>query len=290
MSQTTNGKFNYRAFISVLSGFTFLAMAVTGLVIFFAPSCRIARDTDWSVWGFAKEQWTAVHVWFSLAFVIAAALHIYLNWACLITYFRNKLREGFALRTEWVLALAICAVIGLGTVYEVTPFSSLAAYQGTFKHSEGGLGAGGQGWRGGRGAMQPGQNYFASPTGAITGSASGKACEQGKTGSCETATKSCGAEGACENASEPASVTQEEAQVIACAETQMQGPAASAVGFGIGRQTLKQFCAEQGIDLASVISVLKSRGFDAGGSMTMRQIADSAGVHPRELRALLVSQ
>jgi hypothetical protein len=63
MSQAANGKFNYRAFVSVLAGFTFLAMAVTGLVMFFAPSCRIARDTSWAVWGYSKEQWTAVHVW-----------------------------------------------------------------------------------------------------------------------------------------------------------------------------------------------------------------------------------
>ena len=60
MSQTVNGKFNYRGFVSVLAGFTFLAMAVTGLVMFFAPSCRIARDTGWTVWGYGKD---AVCLW-----------------------------------------------------------------------------------------------------------------------------------------------------------------------------------------------------------------------------------
>ena len=145
MSQTANGQFNYRAFVSVLAGFTFAAMAVTGLVMFFAPSCRIARDTSWTVWGYGKDQWTAVHVWFSIAFVIASAFHIYLNWVTLTNYFKTRLHQGFAFRTEWIAAVVICGVIGLGTLYEVAPFSLLTAWKETFKRAEGGSGAGGQG-------------------------------------------------------------------------------------------------------------------------------------------------
>jgi len=226
MSEKTNGQFNYRAFVSVLSGLTFAAMAATGLVMFFAPSCRIARDTSWTVWGYGKEQWTAVHVWFSIVFVIASAFHIYMNWAVLVNYFKTKLHQGFALRTEWIAALAICGVIGLGTIYDVAPFSSLVAWKDTFKHSEGGTGAGGQGWRGGRAALQQGQSYFASP-------------------------------------------------------------ASSTAGVGMGQKTLRQFCTDEGIELSSAISRLQSQGFTVRQTTTMREIADSAGVHPSKLRSLL---
>ncbi len=286
MSQTTNGQFNYRAFISVLAGFTFAAMAATGLVMFFAPSCRIARDTSWTVWDYSKEQWTAVHVWFSIAFVIASALHIYMNWAALVNYFKTKLHQGFALRTEWVSALVICGVIGLGTIYEVAPFSSLTTWKETLKHGQGGLGAGGQGWRGGRGITQAAQNYFGSPASTTAGSSCAE-CEEGKTGSCETATKSCGPGDSCESSGQTQNLIQQQGQAGTCAETQVQGPAASAAGFGIGQKTLSQFCAEQGIELSWAISRLQSKGFTARQTMTMREIADSARVHPRELRSLL---
>jgi hypothetical protein len=277
MSQAANGKFNYRAFVSVLAGFTFLAMAVTGLVMFFAPSCRIARDTSWTVGGYSKEQWTAVHVWFSIAFVIAAAFHVYLNWAALTNYFKTRLHQGFAFRPEWVSALVICAVIGIGTVYEVAPFSSLTAWKEAFKRGEGGSAAGGQGWRGGRASLQEGQNYFASPPSSTASS-------------CETSEKSSGGQGACDSRGQSQNATQQQGQGGTCTETQMQRPAAGPAGYGIGQKTLTQFCTEQGIELPWAISRLQSKGFIATQTMTMREIADSAGVHPRELRSLLQAQ
>jgi Domain of unknown function (DUF4405) len=219
MSERANGHFSYRAFVSVLAGFTFVAMAGTGLVMFFAPSCRIARDTSWSVWGYDKTQWTAVHVWFSIAFVAASAFHIYLNWAALTNYFKARLHRGFAFRTEWIAALAICGVIGLGTIYEVSPFSSLVAWKQTIKYGQPGMAAGGRG-----------RPFDGAP---------------------------------------------------------VQSPAASMTRYGMGQKTLRQFCADEGIELSWALSRLRDEGLTAMETMTMRQIADGAGVHPRELRAIL---
>lgn len=266
MSQTSNSQFNFRALVSVLSGFTLAAMAVTGLVMFFAPSCRVARDMSWTVWGYSKEQWTAIHVWFSIAFVIASAFHIYLNWTALCCYFKNKLREGFAFRPEWVIALMICCVIGLGTIYEMTPFSSLLTWKETFKRSEFG-----GGYRAGR----IGRSAFGLSGSAAAGMESGQ---------------SCGMENSCQSCEKSQNLIQQPVKKDACIETQVQGPAASAAVFGMGQKTLKQYCAEQGVDLSWAISRLQSKGFKAGQTMTMREIADSASVHPRELRSILNPQ
>ncbi len=244
MSEKTNGQFRGRAFVSVLAGFTFVAMAVTGLVMFFAPSCRIARDTSWTVWGYDRDQWTAVHVWFSIAFVGASMLHIYLNWAALTTYFKTKLHRGLAFRTEWIAALVICGVIGLGTIYELAPFSSLTAWKETFKRGEGGSGAGGQGWRGGRASLQQAQSYFGSPARIAAGNSRDLEC-------------------------------------------QAQSPIQSTAPYGMGQKTLKQFCSDEGIELSWAVSHLRNEGFTAREAMTMREIADGAGVHPRELRTIL---
>jgi len=237
MSDTTHQPFNKRAFVSVLVGFSFILMAVTGGVLFFAPSCRIARETSWSFLGHSKDQLVAVHIWFSIAFSITAIFHIYLNWAAIKRYFSTKLRQGIAFRLEWVTALIICCLIYAGTIGEVAPFSSLMALEESYKHSdtEGGAGQGRHGgaFRGGTGSRPQ-----------------GPATQPGGTGT------------------RPA-----------------QGPQHSA--GGIGRMTLGQFCENEGIPLDKAASRLQDKGVSAKQTMTMREIADQMGIHPRDLRALL---
>jgi len=238
MTEKAGKSFNYRGFVSIFVGISFFLMAATGLVLFFAPSCRIARDTSWSVLGYDKDQWVAVHVWFSLGFVIASIFHIYFNWTTLMCYFKSKIRKGFALRAEWIAALVICGIVYAGTTLEVPPFSSLMAWKETFKHE----GPGGGHGRGRRGL-------------AIEHMIESDASEQSQAGIHE--------------------------------EEHTPGEGRNRGGFGMGRKTLKQFCNEEGIELSSAITLLKNNGFTVRETMTMREIADSKWVHPRELRNIL---
>jgi hypothetical protein len=242
--------FNLRAFASVFAGLSFMLMAVTGLVLFFAPSCRIARDTSWAVWGHDKEQWVAVHVWLSIGFVVASIIHVYVNWTALTSYFKSKIHKQLALRTEWIVAVAICVALYVGSARGVTPFSSLMAWKETFKHP---AAESGHGWRGGRVAGQQIQND-ASHT------------QQGHT------------DGAFSSNGQRSDLQQ------------TQGPGGRGLGRaggGMGQKTLRQFCSEEGVELAWAMLRLRNEGFAAQDTMTMRQIADGAGVHPRELRGVL---
>jgi hypothetical protein len=160
MSNKTKKPFNFRAFVSVLAGFSFIFMAVTGLILFFTPSCRIARDTSWIFWGHDKDQWVAVHVLFSIAFVVASLFHIYLNWTALTSYFKTKLQQRFAFRAEWISVLVICSIFYVGTVREAVPFSSLIAWKETFKHGE--TGTGEQGRHFGQSGMRALERQFTS--------------------------------------------------------------------------------------------------------------------------------
>jgi len=238
MTEKTGKPFNYRAFVSVLTGFSFILMTVTGLVLFCTPSCRIARDTSWSILGYNKDQWIDVHVWFSIVFVIASIFHIYFNWAVLVCYFKAKVRRGLALRAEWIVALVVCGIIYAGTIYEAAPFSTLMAWKETFKHE--GPGAGEHGRR-----------------------------RQGRSR---------------ENTSESGIIEQ---QVELHESQQSQSPHREGNRSRMGQKTLKQFCSEEGIDLASAVLILKNQGYAVRGTMTMREIADSKGVHPSELRNIL---
>ncbi len=242
MVETRGKSFNYRAFVSVFVGISFLLMAVSGLVLFFAPSCRIARDTSWTVLGYDKDQWVALHVWFSIGFVVTSIFHIYFNWAALMNYFKSKLTKSFAFRSEWIAALVICGIVYAGTTFAVPPFSSLMTWKETFKHE----GPGGVGHGRGR-AGQTRESMIESDV-------------------------------------------REQPQVEIHEEEHTPGtPGAgrNRGGFGMGQKTLKQFCDEEGIDLSSALLRLKKEGYAVRETMTMRQIADSQGVHPSELRGLL---
>jgi hypothetical protein len=240
MAETTGKSFNRRAFISVLTGLSFIVMAVTGLALFFAPSCRIARDTSWSVLGYDKDQWVAVHVWFSITFVVAALFHIYCNWTALICYFKAKIRRGFAFRVEWIAALLLCGLVYAGTIFEAPPFSSLMAWKETFKREgSGGYGRGKQGWA---------QQSMIEP-----------------------------------GISEPSLLGMHEEELT-------HKPQRESRQFGMGQKTLKQFCNEEKIELSWAISRLKNEAYTARDTMTMREIANSKGVHPRELRNILAAR
>lgn len=263
--------FSLRAFASVLAGISFVLMVITGLVLFIAPSCRVARDSSWIVWGHDKDQWIAIHVWLSIVFVVASFIHIYLNWAILINYFKTKLHKGLAFRYEWVSALVICALIYAGTSYGVAPFSSLMLWKESFKHNET---SAGQGYRGGRGLSRgfaaqqiQGPHGYAVPNEhglqneACSSCDESSTCEQGLTGQKAECTDSC--------------------------ESQVSSSGHGAGPGGMGRKTLRQFCSDEGIEISWAITHLKAQGLTVRETMTMRQIADAAGIHPSALRTLL---
>jgi len=252
MGNNAKESFNLRAFASVFAGLSFVLMAVTGLVLFFAPSCRIARDTSWAVWGHDKEQWVAVHVWLSIACIIASIIHIYLNWTALTNYFKSKIHKGLAFRTEWIAALAVCVILYAGSARGVAPFSSLMAWKETFKHGTAGVAESGQGWRGGRTASQQFQNHASN-------------AEQDRA---------------------RVALNSNEHQVNFQQTQGTGGHGPGRAGGGMGRKTLRQFCTDEGILLSWAISHLQSQGLAVRDTVTMREVADSLGIHPREMRAV----
>jgi len=265
MGKEEKKPFNRRKFVSVFAGFSFVLMALTGLGMFFAPSCRVARDTSWAVWGHSKEDLAAVHVWFGTVFVIAAGYHIYLNWTALKNYFKTKVGEGIGLRTEWVIALLICLAVYVGTVRTVWPFSSLIEWKETYHHGvvSGQAEHGSHGRRGGR-----------SPAVGGSGCTESDSCNaEGQPGH---------GRGSCEDVEGESAI-----QTGRGRQGGGRGQGANVTQRGMGQMTLSEFCQNEGIKLTWAIGRLRDEGFAAQGTMTIREIADGAGVHPRELRGIL---
>ena len=134
MSETRQG-FGWRAMTSVVVTLAFLVLLITGTVLFIAPPGRIANWTNWNILGFGKHDWVDLHVVFGTLFLAAALFHVVFNWKVLVSYFKNRLSHHFALRLEWVAALALCIAVFTCTRAAWPPFSSLLAFNERIKNS-----------------------------------------------------------------------------------------------------------------------------------------------------------
>lgn len=117
--------FQFRAFISLLTAFSFLLSVLSGIALFLAPSGRIANRIGWTFWGIDKHQWGDLHTWLCLLFTVACLFHIVLNFRPIINYLKIFGSRMYRIRFEWLIALAVCVLIFAGTLYQWKPFSRL---------------------------------------------------------------------------------------------------------------------------------------------------------------------
>ncbi len=122
-------KFQKRGFASLLLALSFLVATVSGVVLYLAPRGRTANWTDWSMLMLGKHEWSAIHVNSCLLLLIAAALHVQLNWAVLCSYGRKMFSGGVQLKQEALLAVLFTVLVTVGTYLNVPPFSFVTDFQ-----------------------------------------------------------------------------------------------------------------------------------------------------------------
>lgn len=303
MSVNTYKQFSWRAFFSVLMALSFIGMTFTGVILFVVPPGRIANWTGWTLLALTKHQWIGLHDWFSIIFVVASAFHVYLNWNLFVSYFKNKISKAFAFRAEWVLALVICAAVFLGTLGDVKPFSSLLAWSESIKHN----------WESPqRSAPIPHAELL-----TLT-----ELAEQVRGVDIETMLtnlKAWGIEVEYANVvlgelADLYNITPVQLYNIALGQRVGRrgqgghgagglsggtcqyedartggntGYGQSGFGRGLGQLTLKEYCGEISLDVDTAVKKLRDAGYNARPEMTIRGIADTAGVHPSQIRTIL---
>ncbi len=278
-------RFHWRAFISVITALSFVAMSVTGVVLFVTPPGRIAHWTGWRMFALTKDQWAGQHIWFSLIFMIAAILHLYLNWRSFLSYFRSKIRKAFAWRTEWVAALLVCGLVGWGTLAEAGPFSALLTWNEAIKHS----------WE------TPVDQAPIPHAELLTLSELAQKTEGLELESMVQNLQVAGIEVPSPDVilgdlAQKAGMTPMQLYALATGQDRMPRPGGGRGanrqsqqqgGYGIGRLTLRQYCQQQNLDLDQAVQRLREKGFQPTPDMTLRDIAVSGGVHPSAMRDIL---
>ncbi len=124
-----NKKFSWKVFISFTLTFAFFLILLTGIILYLKPPGRIANWINWTLWGFDKHQWQALHTIFSFTFVIFSLLHLFwINWKGFWSYMVSKKNGGFNKLKEFVISIVVVLFIGFGTHYQIPPFSYIMDY------------------------------------------------------------------------------------------------------------------------------------------------------------------
>lgn len=275
MSSEKRGAFGGRGFTSVAAALSFVALAVTGVVLFFTPVGRVAHWTGWRLLGLSKGQWEALHIWFALSFLIATGFHIWLNWRPLLGYFKSRLTRRFALRREWTLALVLCGVVFAGALIELPPFSSLMTLNEMVQSS----------WE--KSDERPpiphaellSLRELAGEVGAELETMLARLKARG------IAVES--PESVVRDVASEHGLTPVQVYNIAVGESGRRKSGQSGAGRGLGRKTLREFCAEEGLDLTTSLERLRAAGLEADAQMSLRDIAQQGGLRPADLLDVL---
>jgi len=295
MAQDSKTAFQWRAFISTLTGLSFVAMCLTGIILFVVPPGRVANWTGWTLYGLTKAQWQALHIWFSLLFMVAAIVHIVYNWQCLLRYCQSKVTKAFTLRAEWSLSLVLCVVLLVATLANWRPFSSLVDWGESIKHS----------WD------DPTRRPPVPHMELLTLSA---LAEQVEDIPLDTMLENLRARNIAVDSPDAIvgelaaahGMTPETLYNIAIGAAHRghgrgagqpggggsgggrgMGGGGGGGGSGFGRMTLEQYCADAGIDTDAAIEKLRATGVTATRTTTIREIAETANVRPSAVPDLL---
>jgi hypothetical protein len=254
--------------VSVLVGFAFVLLVVTGFILYISPPGRVANWTDWSILTLRKEEWAAMHISFGALLLVTGIFHIIFNWRPLISYFKNRLSRRLGFRAEWAVAIGLGALIVFGTKADLPPFGSLAALSEEIKQS----------WD------EPAQRAPIPHAELLT--VAELADEAGV--DIETAVPRLRASGVGEFttdtvikdlAEQSGLSAQHLYQIMAPSEGRGgHGQGRGGGGRGMGWKTLEQFCADEGIELADAVNKLQAAGITSTKDQTMREIAVENGI------------
>jgi hypothetical protein len=245
-------KFNFRGFVSLFVVILFLLISVSGIILYVAPSGRIANEAGWSVLGLNKFDWQSVHTIFTFIFVITIGFHLFYNWRPLLIYFRKKIESHFRLRYEFFGATALTVVLFFLLFNGAPPFSTIMELRDNFKHAS------------------------AESNTAVGDSvviAAADSCASGKSESCSKEKEE--TEVSCSKAADAAKRTNK---------------SNTGEGMGLGRKTIAQLFADLHLSGKDGFDRLASKGIKAENGEKVKEVAEKYNMRPTDINTILSSK
>ena len=123
----------FRKAISLTALWAFGLLILTSIILYIVPAGRVAYWAEWRLWGLTKTQWGELHINLGVLFLIAGALHIYLNWKAILAYLKTRAKQLRIFTRDFNIATALTALVLLGTYYELPPFRTVIAASNAIK-------------------------------------------------------------------------------------------------------------------------------------------------------------
>ena len=128
--------FSFRSFTSFILAWTFLALLLSGSVLFISPPGRVANWTDWRMLFLTKMQWTAVHTLMATIFLVGGLFHLLkFNWRVFYAYLMKKREATLQFKREMALSGLVFLLVLAGTLLRLPPFQTLVTYGELTKNS-----------------------------------------------------------------------------------------------------------------------------------------------------------
>lgn len=132
--QKIRRRFRFQAFALLLVLCLFVLVVVSGVILYISPRGRVANWGQWTVWGWSKESWAALHINATLCFLVFTIVHLFFNWKMLLGYLKRGIVGVFQGSLELLLAVIFGAVVVVGTMTNLPPFSQFVAWRESFKN------------------------------------------------------------------------------------------------------------------------------------------------------------
>lgn len=263
-----NKKFSWRAFISFGLTYAIIILLLSGIMLYVSPPGRYAHWVNWTLWGFSKEGWQAIHTIFSFAFVLLSILHLlWINWQPFVSYLKSRSSTKFNKKREFIISTFMVVIFFIGTMFSVPPFKTImdvgAYFTASWEEVE-------------EQAPVPHAELLtlAELSGQIDMSLDDITSKlDNHKIKYENANNQTLQEIAEANSSTPIKIYE---IIVKKAGNQMQGS-------GIGRKTLEDFAADVGKTADEAIKILKDNNIEAEKNQTLRVIAENNKLTPKEI-------
>ena len=124
---------NIRKITSMTMLVSFVLLVLTSIILYIVPHGRVAYWSDWHLWGLTRTQWGNLHINLGLLFLLTVLLHIFFNWNPLLAYMKDRAGSMKIFSTSFNIALLLSLVIGIGTLLDIPPMSTVIKFGESIK-------------------------------------------------------------------------------------------------------------------------------------------------------------
>lgn len=126
--------FHKRGWVVFMVGLSASVLLISGIVLFIAPSGRIANTTQWALLWLDKDGWVSLHNIFAILFVAGLIWHLVFNWKPLSNYVVSRATHHLNLKREMLAAVAVLLVLVTLVAQNLPPVDALTDLSAYFRH------------------------------------------------------------------------------------------------------------------------------------------------------------